>query len=576
MDHVPGEVLVMFKPGVSLKHKMPLIIAMGGDQYQELSFKNMTRVVLESGATIAEALDLCAKSPLVLYAQMNFVYRAQALPDDPLFHRQWSVEKNTSTDGDETVGATDSLCRDDLENAWDIIHDCRDITVAILDTGINYGHQDLETNMWNGAEEGLLLHGYDFVDEDDDPMDLNGHGTHLAGIIGAAGNNGVGVAGLCWTVSLMAVRVLDEAGRGTTADIVQGIAFAAENSAHIATMGFGAEVPFDRAMSQALDLTLKADMAVIAAAGNGDLEDTGHDNDRGGSDGDTVTSFYPCSFRHENLACVAALDFRGSLAPFSNYGAQKVHLAAPGWEILSTAAGTTETITDDLKQGWSRTGAWRNETVDLGFGSYSMLINPEDWDRGSYADGADDRAWKHYDLSAYDAALLGFHAFVNTEDTFDYLRVIAGSTGENPFTDGWELDLIHGHSGDTAYRFTYGVNQSLSKTGSVGFHLVSDGETGDSGVGIFNLEITGLKLGAAEYARLSGTSQSAAHACGITAMVMALNDQYGGRDALRALKQGAATDPLLKKKISGGKSADVYGSLLYIDRPRGLKAEPLR
>ncbi len=111
--------------------------------------------------------------------------------------------------------------------------------VAVIDTGVNYNHEDLADNMWDGSASGYNYHGYDFVNSDYDPMDFNGHGTHVAGIIGAVGNNGKGVTGVCWNVKIMAVRVLNAVGEGTTANIVSGINFAVSRGAKVINMSLG-------------------------------------------------------------------------------------------------------------------------------------------------------------------------------------------------------------------------------------------------------------------------------------------------------------------------------------------------
>ena len=118
----------------------------------------------------------------------------------------------------------------DIEAAWDYITDCSSMTVAVVDSGVNYNHTDLASNMWNGGAS-FPNHGFNFVNNNNDPMDRNGHGTHVAGIIGAIGNNSLGTTGACWKASIMAVRVLDAAGSGTTATVISGVNFAVANGA---------------------------------------------------------------------------------------------------------------------------------------------------------------------------------------------------------------------------------------------------------------------------------------------------------------------------------------------------------
>ncbi len=565
------EILIMFKPETTFKEKMSLIVRIAGQEYQELSFKNLTRVLLEPDRTFEEAMDICKKEKSVVYAQRNYIYTAQALPDDPDFSHQWpEAAAPAETSGDDASEEFPPVTSDDFDLSWDIVHDCSTIITAVIDTGINYTHQDLASNMWDGSGKGIAAHGYDFVDEDDDPMDLNGHGTVMAGIIGAAGNNGTGIAGLCWEAALMAVRVLDETGRGTTSDIVQGIAFAAENGASIMTLGFGSEIPFDRAMSDALDLARESDIVAVAAAGNGNYDGKGMNNDSGGKDGDTVTSFYPCSFKHDNLICAAALDRADSLAPFSNYGKKTVDIAAPGQELLSTKAGFKEVISDDLESGWVLNGGWDSEILDLGFGTFPVLVNPEDWDKGGYEPGTDDRAYKSFTLSSYDSAVLSFYAFVNTQIDQDFFRVVLSSGGRDPFTEGIELDLMSGETGNNAYLFSYALTENIAAANTIGFQLMTDEEQDNTGIGIFRFELSGLKLDPGAYGPMEGTSMAAAYISGIAALVRSQNIDYSARDTIKSLLHGGCENSILSDKTATGKDADVYGSLLFINKPEGL------
>jgi subtilisin family serine protease len=184
--------------------------------------------------------------------------------------------------------------------------------------------------MWNGGS-GFPNHGYDFIGDDDDPMDLFGHGTHVAGIIGAVGDNGTGTTGVCQRASIMALRVLDAEGNGTTTTAIEGIGFAVANGARVINMSLVGSGGFDPALSNAITNAQNGDVVVVVAAGNAD--NVGHDNDLAGN------ATYPCNLTQPNLVCVAALDQNYALADFSNWGATSVDVGAPGTNILSTWAG---------------------------------------------------------------------------------------------------------------------------------------------------------------------------------------------------------------------------------------------
>ncbi|KUK41326.1 MAG: Peptidase S8 and S53 subtilisin kexin sedolisin, partial [Clostridia bacterium 62_21] len=274
-------------------------------------------VLFKTAADVPQAVAELKRDPRVEYAQPNFVFRA-ALPNDPLLGMQWGL-----TDAVYGVGA---------EQAWQYTQGSPGVVVAVLDSGVDYNHPDLA---------GRVAKGYDFVNSDGDPMDDNGHGTHVAGIIAAVTNNDEGIAGIAPGVKIMAVKVLDAAGVGTTSTIVSGIDYAAQHGARVVNMSFGS-YEFDRLQYDAIKA--HPEILFVAAAGNGGPDGVGDDNDK--------TPVYPANYCKENLVdgttypalpnivSVAALaesrSNPGFLAGFSNYGASSVGLAAPGENIMST------------------------------------------------------------------------------------------------------------------------------------------------------------------------------------------------------------------------------------------------
>ncbi len=291
------------------------------------------RVELPSEVALEDALALYQACPNVVYAEPNYVLSVTQLPDDTRFSEMWGLE-NTG----QTLGKIDADI--DADYAWDVTTGSGETVVAVIDTGINYNHPDLAANMWvNSGEipgDGLDndqngyrddLHGYDFVNNDGDPMDDQGHGTHVAGTIGAAGNNGLGVTGINWDVQLMGLKFLDGSGFGTSENAIKAINYAVENGADIINASWGGD-PFSQALYDAIAAAGAADVVFVAAAGNGNLLGIGQNND--------AIDFYPSGYDLENILAVAATDHNDNLAGFSNYGATTVDLAAPGVGILST------------------------------------------------------------------------------------------------------------------------------------------------------------------------------------------------------------------------------------------------
>src|SRR5262245_19739740 len=293
VDYVPGELIVQFKPGLRITAQASLIESAGGTLERGLAAPRTALVRLPEGASVADAVRSFELRADVAGAQPNYVYRAQIIPNDLRFAELWGLPR---------IGAP---------AAWDTGTGSRSVTVAVTDTGIFAGHPDLAPNMVGG--------GHDFIDGDADATDEHGHGTHVAEIIGAVGNDGRGVTGVNWNVGLLPVRVLDASGRGTTAGISDGFRYAASR-ARIVNASLGG-APNDPALERAI-----ADFPetlFVVAAGNSALNN------------DTLPT-YPCSYPEGNVICVAASDATDALAYFSNVGATTVDLAAPGVSILST------------------------------------------------------------------------------------------------------------------------------------------------------------------------------------------------------------------------------------------------
>jgi subtilisin family serine protease len=307
-----GEIIVKFKPGVREKQKYSAHNAVSAKLIKEIGYEGFERVRLPRGISVEAAIRAYRENPDIEYAEPNYIVRAAAIPDDKRFNEQWDL-LNTGQAINGSIGTAGADI--DAADAWNLIKGSS-VVVAVIDSGIDHYHPDLSGN---------LIAGYDFVDNDNDPDDLNGHGTHVAGIIGAVGNNSLGVAGVNWYVKVMPLKVLDQNGEGTVADVIEAIAFAATNNAKIANMSFSGTD-----FSQALYDSIKQypNILFIAAAGNAE----------------SSTPEYPAGFSLPNIISVAATDQNDNLAAFSNYGAS-VDVAAPGTNILSTIPSFTAGIT---------------------------------------------------------------------------------------------------------------------------------------------------------------------------------------------------------------------------------------
>lgn len=300
--YMAGELLVGFKNDVKPADFSALHQQVGAQVVRQFSITPLSHVKLARGVTMAQAAKQYLAHPAVAYVEPNYIVRpVETLPDDPRYAELWGMERIRAPE------------------AWDITQGSQEIVVGVIDTGIFTTHQDLQANIAAG--------GYDFANNTADLQDNHGHGTHVAGTIGAVGNNGIGVAGVNWQVKLIGLKFLDPSG--STADAIRAVEYAATNTAlkiKITNNSWGGG-----GYSQGLYDAIKKAGEVygqlfIAAAGN-----DGIDNDE--------APHYPSSYDLPNIIAVAAIDSGGALADFSCYGLESVDLAAPGVDILSTVPG---------------------------------------------------------------------------------------------------------------------------------------------------------------------------------------------------------------------------------------------
>ena len=579
---VQGEILVRFKSSMTIQAQQLSVASQGARSVKLVSgIMNISKVKLSLGETVSAAIEAYQSNPNIEYAQPNYIYHATALPNDTSFPQLWGMKNTGQTISDPDYPTNNPpdptaivFFDIDAESAWGQITDCSSKVVAVIDTGINYTHLDLAANMWDGSGVGIPNHGWDFVDSDNDPLPVGGgedHGTHVAGTIGAVGDNNAGVTGVCWQASIMSVRVLDENGFGDTADIISGIQFAADNGASVINMSLGGESILDTLFKDAITYAQDRDVVIVVAAGNGGTDGDGDDIDDnrpifgGGDDGDVNTIYQPCSFDQDNLLCVAALDQSYSLASFSNYGATSVDVGAPGTNVLSSWAG--QIITDDLTSGWILSGGWTTGTCAL----TNTLFNPSDWcSNGTYANNADDRAYKSFNLSGFLAAELYYFVSFDTEAGFDFFSNSMKSSGGDPFAVGGTTLL--NISGTQEGIAKLNISSCITSTCSLGFRLTSDDTVVKKGIGINNFRINTLQTNSSSYNVSSGTSMSSPHVAGIATMIRAFNPNYTYAQTVEAIKNGGETVAALSGKTSTGRAANAMGALAYITQPTEVAA----
>ncbi len=339
--YAPGEVLVKFKSGVSKAEITKLNKKVGADIIRRFRLVDAYHLRLAHGVTVKDAIARYSKSPIVEYAEPNYQVRASVTyPNDTYFSNLWGLNNTGQTGGTPDADI-------DAPEAWDITTGDPNGVIAVIDTGVDYNHEDLAGNIWvnpgedlngngavdpgdiNGVDDdgnGYVddLVGWDWANNDNDPFDDNGHGTHVSGTIAGNGNNALGVTGVNWKAKIMALKFLDASGSGWTSDAVLAIEYYTDKGVKVSNNSWGGG-----GYSQTLYNAIQASKSVfVAAAGN-----YGLNNDK--------FPHYPSSYNLDNIIAVAATDDTDTRAWFSNYGNKSVDLAAPGVGILSSVPGNS-------------------------------------------------------------------------------------------------------------------------------------------------------------------------------------------------------------------------------------------
>jgi subtilisin family serine protease len=301
----PGELLVRFERGAS---QTPALSSLDAEVAERLPLSGLVRVTLEPGVSVADAEAAFERRPEVRYAEPNHRLKIFATPNDPHFTAGdlWGLHQSNDADID-------------APEAWDVTTGSNAVTVAVVDTGVQPNHPDLDGN---------LVAGWNYFQGNADTSDPDGHGTHVAGTIGAEGNNGDGITGVNWRVKLMPLRV-GVANNIPTSAVVAAFQHACTNGAKIVNGSFGG-FGLSTAMREAIAAC--PGTLFVFAAGN-----TGTDNDQ--------FPVFPCNDPGKNVICVGATTTNDQLAGFSNHGTS-VEIAAPGEGILSTIPGSSYDIFD--------------------------------------------------------------------------------------------------------------------------------------------------------------------------------------------------------------------------------------
>ncbi len=347
-EHVPGEMIILTRPGFSLTGEEGSVVAdFGASVLGEFKTPGglsksaggeFLHIKLPAGVSVEEAMAAMSEDSRVQFAVPNHTYglpdgeNSQGVTNDPDASKLWGLHNEGQTGGKVDADI-------DAPEAWQI-HTGRSQAqgghiTAVIDTGVDYNHVDLKANMWVNPGEipgdgidndgnGVIddVHGYNAFDNTGNPMDGHGHGSHCAGTIAGVGNNGTGVVGVNHQANIMAIKIFSDAGSTNAAAIIRGIQYASDNGARITSNswgGGGANAGIEQAFKDSSALH-------IIAAGN-----SGYDNDKRAN--------YPSNYEGDHIVAVAATDHNDGIARFSQWGKKNVDLGAPGVDILSTVPG---------------------------------------------------------------------------------------------------------------------------------------------------------------------------------------------------------------------------------------------
>ncbi len=566
-EYVPGEVLVKFRGGATAITMERTHERIGSVRKKDFKGIRVHEVKLPAGVNVEDAVALYQKDPDVEYAEPNYIVRMSATPDDTYFGDLWGLHNTGQTGGTPDADI-------DAPEAWDLTTGSPDVVIAVIDTGVAYDHPDLVDNIWSNAGEtsctdgidndgnGYIddCRGWDFIGNDNDPMDYNGHGTHVAGTIAAAGNNNRGISGVMWQAKIMPLRFLGVNGTGTTADAVSAILYANAKGAHVINNSWGGS-GYSQTLKDAIDAS---NAVIVCAAGNSGKSDDS-------------SPFYPASYSSSNVIAVAATNQDDELASYSNYGGNSVDLAAPGSSIysdvpvLSLGAPVVLFGEEDFESatgtlpllGWAKGGThstWA-DTAGAGFSGTNSL---EDSPGANYANNT--ASWAGY-LTPVTSVKDNIYTLYFTwkgalEDHFDYLAI-------NYSADGSVWDWVDYRTGTTGGVFIADSTEEFTDIAEmydqfhVGFGLSSDPTVTDEGVYLDNVKLTRTPIAISDYsyAYYSGTSMAAPHVSGVAGLIKSLKPELTNLQIKAAMLNSADSLPSLAGKVSTGGRLNAYRAI---------------
>lgn len=572
-DYVADEVLVKFKPKV-IPHKAEerakavedeaLKVGVKAKLKKSFPFINVHNMKILDGMPVEKAIERLKRNPNVEYAEPNYIYSINLIPNDPLFNQLWGLNNTGQTGGTPDADI-------DVPEAWDVQYGSDIVVVGVIDTGVDYNHEDLSENMWvnpNEIFDGIDNDGNGYIDDiyginaitgSGNPMDDNGHGTHVAGTIGAVRNNGKGITGVSNNLKIMALKFLNSSGSGTSSDAIECMQYVV----NMKSRGINIKVTnnswggggFSQALYDAIKALRDNGILFTAAAGN-----SSSDNDS--------KPFYPASYDLQNIISVAATDHNDNLASFSNYGVTSVDVAAPGVNILSTLPGgsytpkPTDIFFDNMESGssnWTAQPPWaitNEQNYTIG-GSFSWSDSPY----SNYANFTNSSLTSNViNLSGItDNLMLGFFIRGRLETNYDYLYVEISKDGGSTWST---LGAITGNISSWQLR-SYSIPPDFKTSNfRFRFRIYTDYSIVYDGVYIDNI---GIGIGASNnYGSYSGTSMATPHVTGLAALISSERPTFTYLDTKDLILNTVDLKPSLAGKVLTGGRINAYNALLAL------------
>ncbi len=561
-DFVPRQVMIGFDRDATRFERTRAIASVDGELKRRLPIPGVVLIRLTGRLGVEAAQQEIASLPGVRYAEPNGIYRLDdSTPTDPYYPYLWGME-NT---GQEILGISGTPDADiDAAAAWDITKGSSEVVAAVVDTGVDLEHEDLAQQIWtnprdpkNGIDDdrnGFIddTNGWDFVNADARPDDDHYHGTHVADTIAARTDDGKGVVGVAPNSSIMPLKVLDSGGRGNSAAISSAFAYAGASGAKIANASLGGT-----GFSQTMLDSIKAypNTLYVIAAGN--------------SKADNETSpHYPCSYDPANIICVAATDSNDKLASFSNWGATRVDLAAPGVKILSDLPGIgddtrkvllSEDFEEPLPATWTSTGTadrWGVTDEKAYSGNGSLTDRPYE----NYRAGDAGRIYSpSFDLRGETECRWGMTGIWDPGAGDTGFNGRSGTISDNSGSQ-WSATVSNGNPGAFDHQ-GIGVHGG-SAPGFRMFLELNAGSQANGGRGVFADDFwltcanysPDRTIAPSRYGYLNGTSMATPHVAGAVALLAAAAPQMSAQEMKdRILSSVDPVASLQGKMVSGGR-----------------------